>query len=316
MNEEHRIYTRARLAQLSSLPLRAKVHLTMRRVRQWHDSHDGIYLSYSGGKDSTVLLHIIRQMYDASECPAVFVNTGLEWPGVKRMGIRLADEVLTPSMRFKDVLRTYGYAVVSKETSQKLREARTTKSDKLRDLRLGAGRHAIPGRYRYLLDAPFKISEQCCTVFKKRPAKAYEHRTGRAPVIATMASESDLRRQSWMKYGCNAFAAARPISRPMSVWTEQDVLEYIVTNRLEIAPEYGQIEGTPGNYHLSGMSRTGCMFCLYGLHLNPGEAAERFRYMREHHPHLYELCINDLGLGEIMNFMNIDFKFVQTRLFD
>lgn len=52
------------LKQRQSLPLEAKVQLTKIRIRSWYDYWKGnVYVAFSGGKDSTVLLDIVRSMY-------------------------------------------------------------------------------------------------------------------------------------------------------------------------------------------------------------------------------------------------------------
>lgn len=62
------------LSQMQSLTLEMKITMTKSRIKQWYDSWDGlVYVSFSGGKDSTVLKHIVDSMYD--NVPAVFVNT-------------------------------------------------------------------------------------------------------------------------------------------------------------------------------------------------------------------------------------------------
>ena len=53
-------HTKGDLQQMQSLPLRAKITMTQRRIRDWVDYWDGqVYVSFSGGKDSTVLKHIV-----------------------------------------------------------------------------------------------------------------------------------------------------------------------------------------------------------------------------------------------------------------
>ena len=76
---------------------------------------------------------------------------------------------------------------------------------------------------------------------KKKPVHDYENKTGRKPIIATMACESVMRTKRWLQDGCNAFNAIRPHSNPMSFWTEQDVLLYIKENNLPICSVYGGI---------------------------------------------------------------------------
>ena len=85
-----------------------------------------------------------------------------------------------------------------------------------------------------MLDAPFEISNQCCNVMKKSPAHEYQKTTGMQPITAQTASESRLRTQQWLNNGCNGFELKRPISNPMSFWTEQDILLYIYTRNEEI----------------------------------------------------------------------------------
>ena len=85
-------------------------------------------------------------------------------------------------------------------------------------------------RYKFFLEAPFEISDLCCDIMKKKPAHEYEKGTGRKPIIATMATESVMRTQKWLQEGCNAFDVTRQNSKPMSFWTEQDVLLYIKEN--------------------------------------------------------------------------------------
>lgn len=74
------------LAQMQSLPLEAKIIMTQQRIRQWYEYWDGqVYVSFSGGKDSTVLKHIVDGMYD--DVPALFVNTGLEYPEIQKFAM-------------------------------------------------------------------------------------------------------------------------------------------------------------------------------------------------------------------------------------
>lgn len=145
-------------------------------------------------------------------------------------------------------------------------------------------------RYQFFLDAPFEIGQQCCRVMKKDPLKRYHKDTGRNPITAQMASESRLRTQIWVKQGCNAFDAKKPISNPMSFWFEQDVLQYIYINKIPINPVYGEVVVDYGDqldgqmrlddlspeygvfdlerptYKTTGLKRTGCFACGYGMH--------------------------------------------------
>lgn len=109
---------------MQSLPLGAKVNMTKRRIQEWYEAWDGnVYLSLSGGKDSTVLLDIARSIYP--DMRAVFFDTGLEYPSVRDFVKTFPNvEMVRPAMPFMAVVKKYGYPVFTKEISQKLDEAR------------------------------------------------------------------------------------------------------------------------------------------------------------------------------------------------
>lgn len=113
------------LWQMQSLPLEAKIRMTKYRIRQWVEYYgeDGVYVSFSGGKDSTVLLDLVRQMYP--NVTAVFVDTGLEYPEIREFVKTFSNVVwLKPKKNFKQVITEYGYPFISKEVSDKVDGAR------------------------------------------------------------------------------------------------------------------------------------------------------------------------------------------------
>jgi len=311
------------LRQMQGLPLALKVRKTQLRIREWYDLFDGeVYLSFSGGKDSTVLQHIIKVM--RLDIPSVFIDTGLEYPEVRKFAIENADVVLKPEMNFRQVILAYGYPVISKEIAMCIREARIglkrgdgSYSYRIKKLQgLCTKKDGTPSAYNhrkwaFMLDAPFPISEQCCKVMKKTPAKKYEKETGKRPIIATMACESTLRRQRWLRYGCNAFDdKERPASNPISFWNEEDILEYLLTQKLPYASVYGEIKmDKSGHLYTTGLSRTGCMFCAFGAHLE--SCPNRFQQMQETHPKQYDYCMRPveqggLGMAEVLDYIGID----------
>lgn len=305
--------TKNDLIMMQSLPLEVKVRMTESRIREWVREYgtSGVYVSFSGGKDSTVLLHIVRNLYPDVE--AVFVNTGLEYPEIQQF-VKTFDNVtiLRPQMRFDEVLKTYGYPIISKEVSQAIREVKrsiqlcNTDTVRYRQLFSENKTQFSKAKYRPLLKVDYNVSDKCCAVMKKKPANDYEKRTGRKPFLATMAEESTLRQSNWIIHGCNAFDAKAPKSAPMSFWTEQDVLQYIKQNGIPIASVYGDIVykdesgfeynnslTDDGKLYTTGCNRTGCIFCAFGCHLE--KEPSRFQRLKETHPRQYEYCI---GGGE------------------
>lgn len=286
------------LAQRQSLPLEAKIILSQQRIRRWYEYWEGnAYISFSGGKDSTVLLYLVRELYP--EVPAVFINTGLEYPEIVQFA-KSVDNVIEirPEMSFKQVIEKYGYPVISKEQASYIEEYRNTKSEKLRDKRLNgnkSGRGKISKKWLYLIDAPFKISAKCCDILKKKPATKFEKEMGLHPIIGNLASESAKRVQDYLKFGCNAFEAKRPISRPLGFWTDEDIWNYIRQYKIPYSKIYDM-----------GYDRTGCMFCMFGCHLE--KEPNRFQRMKVSHPQLYEYCITKLGLGNVLDYINVKYK--------
>lgn len=343
-------HTACDLIQMQSLPLDIKIRMTKERIEQWYEHWDGmVYVSFSGGKDSTVLKHIVDSMYD--DVPAVFVNTGLEYPEIQKFAMAQKNVVtVRPEMRFDEVIKKYGYPVVSKEVAQTVWEAKknveTGKyiyrikklNGELLDKNGKYSSYNIP-KWRFLLDAPYNISHKCCDIMKKRPAKTYEKKTGRKAIIGTLASESTLRKTQWVRYGCNAFESKRPTSQPLSFWTEQDILHYIKQFDVPYCSVYGEIvpvddgeqfEGQLTTFDVlndydgtllktTGCDRTGCIFCMFGCHLE--KEPNRFQRLKETHPRQYEYCIGGgemvdgkwqpskegLGLGKVLDYINVKY---------
>jgi 3'-phosphoadenosine 5'-phosphosulfate sulfotransferase (PAPS reductase)/FAD synthetase len=215
-------------------------------------------------------------MTGIEDVPAVFVNTGLEYPEIQKFvkDIKAGKypcfnpnvEIVRPEMRFDEVLKTYGYPVISKEVSNTISGAKNSIKKgaySLRLCKLGVKRDEYGGlhddgkydydktlekskfrqpKWRFLLDADFDSSSYCCDVMKKKPASDYEKQTGRKPIIATMTHESLNRETAWLKHGCNAFGAKKPKSTPMAFWTNQDVLHYIKKFDVPYASVYGDIQ--------------------------------------------------------------------------
>lgn len=376
------------LYQMQSLPLSAKIRMTARRINEWVNEfgEDGVYLSFSGGKDSTVLGHIIREVCGYKNIPFVFVDVPTQYPELKKFAQTFDNLViLKPKISFAQVCEKYGFPMISKVVSNCVSGARkyvkyldsqksnneiltdrqfhmlamsdplgierriNKKNEQYKNLQIGV----IPSgseyrlrrlngeltdskgnysqfnqeKYKFFLDAPFEISDLCCDIMKKKPVHDYEKKTGRKPIIATMASESVIRTQKWLQDGCNAFNVTKPHSNPMSFWTEQDVLLYIKENNLPICSVYGDVVtdyeamGQCENQmsfadfwifdkerpllKTTGCQRTGCVLCGFGCHL---EKESRFLRLKETHPKfhnlLYILKNNGVTYAEAIDWVN------------
>ena len=226
-------YTRQDLSVMQAWPLERKIRVTQAKIIEWYHHYGGkVAVSFSGGKDSTVLLDLARRAFP--DIPAVFVDTGLEYPEIREF-VKTVPNVtwLRPEMPFSKVISEYGYPVISKDVARRIRYARKGGTWALCHLN-GLNQDGTPSKFneryqkwRVLLDAPFPVSDACCTVIKERPLHRYNRETGRKQIIATMACESARRQSVYLKIGCNAYHKRDPTSQPMSFWTEQDVLAYL-----------------------------------------------------------------------------------------
>lgn len=307
MDDKETLYTRDELSYLQSLPLSRKVQITQARIIEWYQKNEGkVYVSFSGGKDSTVLLDIARSLYP--DICAVFIDTGLEYPEVREF-VKTYDNItwIKPEMNFRKVIEKYGYPLISKEVAHKIHDARRCPGGKVaerfnpdnqRDKKWGNAFSVA--RWKYLLDSDIPVSHMCCDVMKKRPAHKFEKSSGMKPIVATMTCESVLRCTNWLKYGCNAFHAKRPISQPMSFWTEQDVLRYISEYGMKIASVYGDVVKTGDDtFCTTKCNRTGCVFCMFGVHLE--KEPNRFQRLKVTHPKLWEYCMRPWHRGGAWN---------------
>lgn len=356
MENKHTAYD---LKQMQSLPLEAKIAMTQRRIREWYEHWDGqVYTGFSGGKDSTVLKHIVDNTPGVYDVPAVFVNTGLEFPEIQKFVREVKAgkydcfnsdvEILRPEMRFDEVIKKYGYPVISKEVALKTEYAKKGSAWAInnfngvdREGNADTFKKGMYGKWKFLINSPFNISSQCCSVMKEKPSAKYAKMSGRKIFIGILADESQRRRRSWEKLGCNAFEAKNPRSAPLSFWTEQDILHYIKKYNVPYCPVYGNIRVKPpkdaekgqiniidylGCYdendilETTGCDRTGCMFCMFGCHLE--KEPNRFQRLKETHPRQYDYCINGgefvdgkwqpskdgLGLGYVLDYIGAKYK--------
>lgn len=320
--------TRDELKILQNLPLEIKILKTKLRIQEWvsYWGENNVYISFSGGKDSTVLLDLVRE--DFPNVLAVYVDTGLEYPSVKKFVQNFDNvKIIRPKMSFKEVINKYGYPVLGKEAAGRIyyarRALRLGDKQKYERYALGLRKDKNGENYYYnpaklsklgmkLLESDIPISDQCCNVMKKNPVKKFEKEFDMHPFIATMTEESLMRETEYLKRpnGCNAFTGVeRPTSLPLSFWKEQDILKYIYQKNLSIAPPYGEVILLPnGRFKTTGVDRTGCCYCMFGVHKE--KEPNRFQKLKEIEPKIWEYCMKPieeggLNLQYILDFMEV-----------
>ena len=294
---------RETLAELQKMNLSSKIIQTKHLIRQavLEFGLDKVYISYSGGKDSTVLSHIAKSMYPS--ILHIFANTTNEFPETLKH-IQWEKEInhtniitVTPKdahgeiWTFKKVVDKYGYPMFSKRIANAIRTYQ----------------HALTERTKKnsqdYLDRNFKkyekyktlpISDKCCDKLKKEPIRRKAKELGmECAILGILASESYQREKEWLEYGCNVFRERKDNqSRPLSFWTDKDILEYIKEYNVKIPELYAK-----------GYQRNGCMYCGFGVQLEP-KGQNRFQQLKETHPVQYSYFIKNFG--NLMIDFNID----------
>jgi 3'-phosphoadenosine 5'-phosphosulfate sulfotransferase (PAPS reductase)/FAD synthetase len=306
------VYTIEDLRRMQAWPLEKKIEMTQARIAEWYSHYHGkVAVSFSGGKDSTIALELTRQLFP--EVPAVYVDTGLEYPEIVEF-VKSVPNVtwLRPERSFSQIVAQYGYPVISKDVAHHVYYARkgsTWAINHLNGMNPDGSHSWYCQRYmkwRFLLEAPFLISDHCCNDLKTRPISKYRRETGNMAILATLACESKRREGAFLRTGCTAYNKKEPTCQPLAFWLEQDVLEYLRLTGIPYASIYGDIVERNGKLITTGAQRTGCMFCMMGLHLE--KKPNRFQRMALTHPDQHNFCINTLGCGKVLDYIGVPYQ--------
>ncbi len=319
--EKNKLYL-GYLRQRQIIPLPQKINASKSRIEAYYEhcykKNVDVFVSFSGGKDSTVLLDLVRSRYP--DVPAVFVDTGLEYPEIKNF-VKTIDNVtiLKPEINFRQVIKKYGYPAISKDIARRIHDLQNPKPENKKTRHLFAtgelnyfknekrcNAFKLPNKWKalfqvvyddkigwYAKNTDIKISDICCNIMKKAPIKKYIRETGRQQIVGTMADDSQQRKISYLKTGCNTFKGAIK-SRPISFWVEKDIWNYIKLKNLPYCSIYDK-----------GVHHTGCVFCMFGVHLE--KYPNRFQHMKHTHPQLHNYCINKLQLNKVLDLLDVPY---------
>lgn len=239
---------------------------------------DKCYISYSGGKDSEVLKHLIHTKYP--NIISIFGNTHTEYPETYKQVQRCRDngdiilQADTP-VTFKQVVEQYGYPMFTKRVAGSMRAYRNAKTEKTKIIMLD---YIQKNQNKYLKYRDMPFSDKCCEKLKHGVVEKFAKARGfECAFIATTTEESKYREQSWVKNGCNAFDIKTGAqSRPLSFWVEKDIYQYIHDNNIEICDLYAM-----------GHKRNGCMYCGFGIQYE--QLPNRIQMLAETHPEAYKV---------------------------
>ncbi len=271
--------------------LAQKIDHSLGTIDQFIAKMDGkVYLAFSGGKDSTVLMHLCEIIKKDILC--VFVNTGCEYLDI----IRFVNEcqkdghnikIIRPEYKPREIWEKYGFPLVSKEAAEFIHAIRINPDSKKSKKALGVtnpdSQFVLGKKWRYLINETYDTSNMCCQKLKKDPSHKFQKESGLYPIIGIMASESRLREKTYIRRGgCNVWGE-NANSHPLSIWTDDDIWQFIRENNIKIADIYNK-----------GAQRTGCAACGFGCQFKNDT---RLQLLYDLYPKYYEMVMNFTNHG-------------------
>lgn len=280
-------------------PYDLKPNLSEIRIKQWYEYWSGkIYVSFSGGLDSTVLAFLTCKAYVrfrlSGAVTLVFCDTGIEYPEIRDFVYNFVEwlrEVFTsltinlvivrPDMTFKQICEKEGFPLISKEVAAKVRKLKHGKlSEKYRNYLLNGDDRGKFGmlakKHQFMINEDYDVSEKCCNILKKAPLHKFEKETGMKRMVGITQDESMVRENQYNHTGCNVYEGNNIKSQPIAFWLKKDILNFlyseVVINQVEhehipICSVYGEIINVDGMYYTTKEKRTGCVPCGFGCHL-------------------------------------------------
>lgn len=244
---------------------------------------ENVFVSTSGGKDSACLSKLCKKLYP--NIKHVMFNTGLEYKATVDLAKKQGAEIVPPKIGWVKSCEKHGYPIGSKNISKRLGDIGNTPIGTV--LSLFNATYGLSNKWLHLTSkefVDFKVSGYCCTEFKKKPS----HQMKLNPIIGTRIQESQNRRSAWKKSGCNSYSAdgKHGVSRPISLWKDSDIEQYIEDEHVELSELYKQYE----------QKRTGCKICPYGAQID----GSRFDLFKRLEPKAYDYYINHTKLGYIL----------------
>lgn len=247
-------------------------------------NENNFYISFSGGKDSTVLSNLIDEALPGNKIPRVFINTGIEYKFIVEFVKSLAVnddrfEIINPTKSVKNVLETYGYPFKSKEHSLKLsmfQKGSTAKS--VIKYSNPNNNFSCPKKLQYQFTKEFKlkVSNQCCYQLKKNPVKKWSKENNKPVAILGLRMTEGGERGNHS--GCVVFDSSNHLKvfKPLNPVSNEFIEWYIKRNNIKLCKLY---------YQPYDFKRTGCKGCPYAINLQ-----EQLDKMEEYLPNEKKQC--------------------------
>lgn len=289
-----------------NMPYADKVKHAKKVISAALKQHQHWAISYSGGRDSTVLSHLMVEGMGILNIPHVMSNTRMEYPETIKMvtawyarmrELGVECNVVFPDVRPHTLWKQIGVPVWSKEIAYKYRKFAASPTDNVPV-------HVpddLVAEFRRAKAAGIKITEKCCDVLKKKPLKKFNQKLGiKGNFTGVRCSESRARRLAWITKGALYQAVTHGnqwIANPLAFWTEQDVATYLKVHQIDVL--------RPDT--LSGGS--GCVVCMFGCRSRAQEGTPNaLQDLKTRNPRMWTAALDDWGYRDVLEFLNIPYQ--------
>ena len=343
--------TYTEMAQKQSLPYKAKIAHAENRAREFYEHITGeghnVHVSV-GGLDSITLFMFLQSI--GLHVHGISVSS-LEDKSLQRIHKQLDLEIVKPYKSKVEVIREFGFPVISKAKAKKIENLQKPNNPKQTFIHaimtgdMGEQGHfehsdkiKLPDKWLELFGglyqehrpdlfcktAPFKVSSDCCKWMKEKPCDDWAKTHDSFPYLGLMASEGGQREHGLVKNGCNYYGKSTTRSCPFAIFTRQDILQLAIDLNVPVPEVYGTIEKKPGGeLSTTRAQRTGCSMCGFGIHIE--QRPHRFDRLREDnekewHFWMYDCCVDEItgesyGWGRVLDYIGVPWedKFIDWK---
>lgn len=239
---------------------------TIKEMNKKYDLEKNAYISFSGGRDSTVLHHLIDMALPNNKIPRIYMNTGIEYLAITYFVKEMQKEdnriiMISPKKHIKKVLEEKGYPFKSKEFSQLVdRFQRLGKTKSVNAFLNLNGKLACPTKLKYMFteENKLKISDACCKEMKEKPLDEYANKNGKTISIIGITGGDKGRRNAFGNNGCVKKYYNQTKIYPLRVIDESFEEWFIKKYNIKLCKLY---------YPPYNFKRTGCKGCPFDVNL-------------------------------------------------
>lgn len=303
--EKEHIRLRAQaLANGIKMPYEEKIHHAEKVISEALKRRVRWALSYSGGRDSTVLGHMLLNL-GLTGIPHVSSNTRMEYPETLKMlrswAERIHEEgmnlnVVFPKDRPNTLWKKIGVPLWSKEIAYKFRQFNRISGRSI-------SKYVPPElheSFRKLKESGMKVTDECCYYLKKKPMKEWDIANGvHGHFTGLRCAESRARRLMWITSGSLYYVEQKALwlCNPLSFWSDADVARYLEENNLVVLKP-----DTPNG-------GSGCVTCMFGCLSRASEGvANNMQDLKTRNPKLWLAALDDWGYREPLDLLGIPYE--------